>query len=139
MINAGFKDISTAVLSIVTLYLPKLVMIPVSLATAFGLTLIPTITESFTSRNYKLLNRQIDQTMQGVLFFVLPASFGISALAGPVYWFFYPSVHPEIGISILFWYAPVALLFSLFTINAAILQGSTNKICHRQSFVRDHY
>ncbi|TYS29750.1 polysaccharide biosynthesis protein [Bacillus pumilus] len=123
MINAGFKDISTAVLSIVTLYLPKLVMIPVSLATAFGLTLIPTITESFTSRNFKLLNRQIDQTMQGVLFFVLPASFGISALAGPVYWFFYPSVHPEIGTSILFWYAPVALLFSLFTINAAILQG----------------
>nr|WGD61447.1 hypothetical protein P5660_09960 [Bacillus velezensis] len=68
-------------LAIVTLYVPKLVMIPVSLATAFGLTLIPTITESFTSRNYKLLNQQINQTMQIILFLVIPAVVGMSVLS----------------------------------------------------------
>ncbi|WNV78796.1 polysaccharide biosynthesis protein [Bacillus atrophaeus] len=125
MIEAGYKDISQDMLAIVTLYVPKLVMIPVSLATAFGLTLIPTITESFTNRNFKLLNQQINQTMQIILFLVVPAVIGMSFLSDPAYTFFYgsESLHPEIGQDILFWYAPVAILFSLFTVNAAILQG----------------
>jgi O-antigen/teichoic acid export membrane protein len=125
MIAAGFADISQTMVAIVTLYVPKLIMIPVSLATAFGLTLIPTITESFTERNFRLLNKQIDQTMQLILFLLLPAVVGLSLLSGPAYYLFYGSenLHPEMGQPILFWYSPVAVLFALFTINAAILQG----------------
>lgn len=88
MIEAGHQAISQDMLAILTLYVQKLVMIPVSLATAFGLTLIPTITESFTSGNYKLLNQQINQTMQTILFLIIPAVVGISLLAGPTYTFF---------------------------------------------------
>ncbi|TWK13382.1 Lipid II flippase MurJ [Bacillus licheniformis] len=112
-------------MAIVTLYVPKLVMIPVSLATAFGLTLIPAVTENFTNKDFPALNKQIDQAMQIILFIVLPASVGMALLSGPVYTFFYgsESLLPEMGRVILFWYAPVALLFSLFTVNAAILQG----------------
>ncbi|AKE24788.1 MULTISPECIES: lipid II flippase MurJ [Bacillus] len=125
MIEAGHQAISQDMLAILTLYVQKLVMIPVSLATAFGLTLIPTITESFTSGNYKLLNQQINQTMQTILFLIIPAIVGISLLSGPTYTFFYgsESLHPELGANILLWYSPVAILFSLFTVNAAILQG----------------
>ncbi|UEG58415.1 lipid II flippase MurJ [Bacillus sp. BC1-43] len=125
MIDAGHQAISQDMLAILTLYVQKLVMIPVSLATAFGLTLIPTITESFTSGNYKLLNQQINQTMQTILFLIIPAVVGISLLSGPTYTFFYgsESLHPELGANILLWYSPVAILFSLFTVNAAILQG----------------
>ncbi|MFP7233453.1 lipid II flippase MurJ [Bacillus subtilis] len=125
MIEAGHQAISQDMMAILTLYVQKLVMIPVSLATAFGLTLIPTITESFTSGNYKLLNQQINQTMQTILFLIIPAVVGISVLAGPTYTFFYgsESLLPELGANILFWYSPVAILFSLFTVNAAILQG----------------
>ncbi|KIN50701.1 lipid II flippase MurJ [Bacillus subtilis] len=125
MIEAGHQAISQYMLAILTLYVQKLVMIPVSLATAFGLTLIPTITESFTSGNYKLLNQQINQTMQTILFLIIPAVVGISLLSGPTYTFFYgsESLHPELGANILLWYSPVAILFSLFTVNAAILQG----------------
>ncbi|MCI4139779.1 oligosaccharide flippase family protein, partial [Bacillus vallismortis] len=46
MIEAGHQAISQDMMAILTLYVLKLVMIPVSLATAFGLTFIPTITES---------------------------------------------------------------------------------------------
>lgn len=125
MIAAGFADISQTMVAIVTLYVPKLIMIPVSLATAFGLTLIPTITESFTERNFRLLKKQIDQTMQLILFLLFPAVAGLSLLSGPAYYLFYGSenLHPELGQPILFWYSPVALLFALFTVNAAILQG----------------
>ncbi|WP_026561319.1 polysaccharide biosynthesis protein [Bacillus sp. J37] len=109
--------------SVLLLYVPKLVMIPVSLATAFGLTLIPTITESFTNNNRVLLHKQIDQTLQLIMLLVLPAVVGLSILAGPAYNVFYAGTSEEIGKQILMWYAPVALLFSLFTVNAAILQG----------------
>ncbi|WP_226528460.1 polysaccharide biosynthesis protein [Metabacillus niabensis] len=109
--------------SVLLLYVPKLVMIPVSLATAFGLTLIPTITESFTNNNRALLHKQIDQTLQLIMLLVLPAVVGLSILAGPAYNVFYAGTSEEIGKQILLWYAPVALLFSLFTVNAAILQG----------------
>jgi PST family polysaccharide transporter len=124
MIEAGYdKDIAIAMYGILLLYVPKLVMIPVSLATAFGLTLIPSVTESFTSNNRVLLHKQIDQTLQIIMLLTLPAVVGMSVLAGPVYNIFYFGEYEEIGKNILMWYAPVALLFSLFTVNAAILQG----------------
>ncbi|MGN7941790.1 polysaccharide biosynthesis protein [Virgibacillus sp. 6R] len=123
MIDAGYKDITVEMFSVLLLYVPKLVMIPVSLATAFGLTLIPSVTESFTKNNRELLHKQIDQTLQIIMLVTLPAVIGLSVLAGPAYSIFYHGVSEEIGKEILMWYSPVALLFSLFTVNAAILQG----------------
>lgn len=124
MLNSGNDQSYTMdMYSVLLLYVPKLVMIPVSLATAFGLTLIPTITESFTNNNRALLHKQIDQTLQLIMLLVLPAVVGLSILAGPAYNVFYAGTSEEIGKHILMWYAPVALLFSLFTVNAAILQG----------------
>jgi len=121
MVSAGFKETSASIFSIVTLYLPKLVMIPVSLATAFGLTLVPTITRSFTDKNMPLLNRQIDQAFQIIIFLVLPAVVGLAVLAEPAYMLFYND-NPA-GAELLRWFAPVAILFSFFTVTAAVLQG----------------
>lgn len=123
MIEAGFKDVTKDMFSVLLLYVPKLVMIPVSLATAFGLTLIPSVTKSFIDNNRVVLHKQIDQTFQLIILLTLPAVIGLSLLAGPAYNIFYHGVSDEIGKTILMWYAPVALLFSLFTVNAAILQG----------------
>ncbi len=78
---------------IVQSYVPKLVMIPVSLATAFGLTLVPTITRSFVNKDYNVLQKQIDQTYQTIMFLVLPASVGLMALAGPAYTFSLEQMH----------------------------------------------
>ncbi|WP_243385997.1 putative polysaccharide biosynthesis protein [Bacillus kexueae] len=121
MVATGKDDIAQDLFSIVNFWVNKIVMIPVSLATAFGLTLVPTITKSFTERNYLLLNHQINQTFQLLMFLVLPAAVGLSVLAQPAYMLFYN--HNEVGGNILAAYAPVALLFSFFTVSAAILQG----------------
>lgn len=125
MVKIGLGDIKEDIFGMITFSIPKLVMIPVSLATAFGLTLIPTITSSFTSGNYPLLRRQIDQTFQIIVLLILPAVVGLSVLAGPAYATFYPTegLGGELGGFFLGWYAPVALLFSFFTVTAAILQG----------------
>ncbi len=126
MINTGFLKVTAEeIFGLITFSIPKLVMIPVSLATAFGLTLIPTITSSFTSGNLPLLRRQIDQTFQIIVLLVLPAVVGLAVLAGPAYATFYPTegLGGEYGGFFLGWFAPVAILFSFFTVTAAILQG----------------
>lgn len=117
----GQGDIAERALGIFTMWTHKLIMIPVSLATAFSLTLVPAITKSFTERQFRYLKLQITQTFQANMFLTLPAVVGISTLAYPIYTAFYEA--DPLGGQILMWYAPVALLFALFTVTAAILQG----------------
>ena len=99
----------------------KLVIIPVSLATAFAMTLVPLITESFVSQQRSVMYRQIDQTFQVLLFITIPASLGLALLAEPFYTVFYG--YNLTGAEVLKTYAPVAILFALYSVTAAILQG----------------
>lgn len=116
----GQAENSESLLGIISI-VPKLVMIPVSLATAFSLTLIPTITDLFTSGDHSNLRKQMDKTFQICVLLVLPAVVGLSVLAYPAYGAFFGI--NDIGGNVLRWYAPVALLFSFYSITAAILQG----------------
>ena len=99
----------------------KIVIIPVSLATAFSLTLVPSITKAFVENDRKNLTNQLNQTFQVLLFLTLPAAIGLSLLAEPVYTVFYE--HDALGTQVLGAYAPVAILFSLYSVTAAIMQG----------------
>jgi O-antigen/teichoic acid export membrane protein len=99
----------------------KLVIIPVSLATAFSLTLVPLITESFAKGEKDSMIRQVDQTFQILLFLTVPAALGLSLLANPIFTMFYE--HSKLGEDVLGHYAPVAILFALYSVTAAILQG----------------
>lgn len=99
----------------------KLVIIPVSLATSFSLTLVPLITESFAKGNRGSMIRQVDQTFQILLFLTVPAAMGLSLLADPIFTVFYQ--HSKLGADVLGHYAPVAILFALYSVTAAILQG----------------
>ncbi|MGM0752708.1 MAG: putative polysaccharide biosynthesis protein [Bacillota bacterium] len=121
MADIGNAKISDHAFAVLNFYTHKLVIIPVSLATAFSMTLIPLITTSYTSGDRKTMRRNIDQTFQILLFLTVPAALGIALLAEPTYTMFYHS--DELGTSILRSYAPVAILFALFAVTAAILQG----------------
>lgn len=101
----------------------KLILIPVSLATAMSLTLLPTITKSFINHDQKLLHRQITQSLQIILFLTIPAAVGLAILAYPAYGTLFGLDDIHIGAWILQYYAPVAVLFSLFAVSSAILQG----------------
>ena len=121
MADIGNARVSDHAFAVLNFYTHKLVIIPVSLATAFSMTLIPLITTSYTSGDRKTMRRNIDQTFQILLFLTVPAALGLALLAEPMYTLFYHS--DALGTSILRSYAPVAILFALFAVTAAILQG----------------
>jgi O-antigen/teichoic acid export membrane protein len=121
MTSIGLGDISERELAKLSFNTHKLVIIPVSLATAFSLTLVPSITQAFISKDQKAVNKQLNQTFQVLMFITLPAALGLSLLAEPAYTVFYG--HNASGTDILQLYAPVAVLFALYSVTAAILQG----------------
>lgn len=121
MAEIGKAKFADPYFSILNFESHKIVIIPVSLATAFSLTLVPSVTKAFIDGDRTSLNRQLNQTFQVLLFLTLPAAIGLSLLAEPVYTAFY--THDALGTEILRAYAPVAVLFSLFSVTAAILQG----------------
>lgn len=123
MIAIGEGDISDTVYSAINLYGHKLVIIPVTIATGLSLAILPALTKSFTKDNRQQLNQQINQSLQIILVLVVPAVVGLSMLSDVAYGSLYGMKHISTTGSLLAWYAPVALLFALFTVTAAILQG----------------
>lgn len=121
MTSIGLANISEDELSYLNFYTHKLVIIPVSLATAFSLTLVPSITKAFIEKDQKAVNKQLNQTFQVLMFITLPAALGLSLLAEPAFTVFYGHNIP--GTEVLRIYAPVAVLFALYSVTAAILQG----------------
>ena len=121
MVEIGLAKEADFAFSALNFYSHKLVIIPVSLATAFSLTLVPNITKSFIEGNRKELNGQINQTFQVILYLTLPAVVGMALLAEPIYTVFYG--HDLYGTEVLRFYAPVAILFSIYPVTAAIMQG----------------
>ena len=92
------RAISLEHLGVLNFSTHKLVIIPVSLATAFSLTLVPLITESYAVGNRHTLVRQVDQTFQVLLFITVPAAIGLSLLAEPIYTVFYE--HSKFGTDV---------------------------------------
>ncbi|GAM12788.1 putative polysaccharide biosynthesis protein [Mesobacillus selenatarsenatis] len=122
MMSVGFsQNEASSAFSVLNFQSHKLVIIPVSLATAFSLTLVPSITKAFTENDRKGMRRQLDQTFQVLMYLTVPAAIGIAILAEPMYTVFY--AHNDLGTDVLTTYAPVAILFALFSVTAAILQG----------------
>lgn len=106
----------------------KLILIPVALATAFSITLVPTITKSFTNGDTDLLRKQITQTYQIILFLTLPAAVGLSILAYPAFGTLFGLEDVATGAEVLRYYAPIAIFFSVFAVTAAILQGMNKQL-----------
>ncbi|WP_067841539.1 putative polysaccharide biosynthesis protein [Amphibacillus sediminis] len=108
----------------INLYGHKLIMIPITLATGTSLATLPTLTKSFVDKNKTLLFQQINQSLQMIVLLTLPAVVGMSILSHEIWGAFYGvNSYIELNGSLLGWYAPVALFFSLFTVTSSILQG----------------
>ena len=121
MASIGLAAVTDSYLSMINFMTHKVVIIPVMLATGFSMALVPTITKYFTQGEYLSLRHAMDKTYQILIFITLPAVVGISLLSNEIYFLLYSE--SEMGGSILAHYAPVAILFALFQVTAALLQG----------------
>lgn len=121
MVAMGLEKMAEHQFSIFNVYAQKLVMIPVSLATAMGLTVVPAITTSHMSGDRKALKAQITKIFEIVFFLTLPAVGGLTILANEAYSTFY--TYDAMGAELLAWSAPFAVMFALFSVTIAILQG----------------
>nr|WP_295970961.1 polysaccharide biosynthesis protein [uncultured Bacillus sp.] len=121
MVEIGLAKESDFAFSALNFYAHKLVIIPVSLATAFSLTLVPNITTAYVEQDVKSMQRMLNQTFQVLLFITVPAVVGMSLLAEPISTVFYG--HDLFRSEVLRAYTPVALLFALYSVTAAIMQG----------------
>ncbi|MUK86789.1 oligosaccharide flippase family protein [Ornithinibacillus sp. L9] len=123
MVTIGQGNIWDIAYSAINLYGHKLVIIPVTLATGLSLAIIPAITNSFTQKNMAMVNQQINQAIQIILVLVIPAAIGLSMLSNEAYASLYNINNIDITGPLLKAYAPVAILFALYSVTGAILQG----------------
>ena len=61
------------------------VLIPVSVATAFSMSLVPEMTKAYTAGNEQLLYRHFTKTNLLVVGITIPAAIGMIILAQPIY------------------------------------------------------
>lgn len=121
MASIGLSKVTDTYFSMLNFLTHKIVMIPVMLATGFSMALIPTITQLFTVKDFVSVRKSLDKTYQLLLFLTVPAVVGIVILAPDIYYVLYSQ--SEMGSKVLAHYAPVAILFALFSVTSAILQG----------------
>ncbi|WP_010195375.1 putative polysaccharide biosynthesis protein [Bacillus sp. m3-13] len=122
MVMAGYAiDHARVAFGIINNYGQKLIMIPITLATAFALSLLPAITKSFINGQHHSLQKQLSVTLQILLFLTVPSCIGLSLLGGPAYAAFFS--YDPLGGQLLTWYAPTAIPLAIFTVTASVLQG----------------
>ena len=121
MASIGLAKVTDTYFTMLNFLTHKIVIIPVMLATGFSMALIPTVTEYYTLGKLGSLRNAMDKTYQVLLFITVPATVGIMILAPYIYHLLYEQ--SEMGTLVLTHYAPVAILFALFTVTAALLQG----------------
>lgn len=124
LLGVGYLQNEAETINAVIGLVQMVVLIPVSVATAFSMSLVPEMTKAYTARNHELLYKHFTRTNLLVICITIPAALGMMILAKPVYiLLFGAGNNPDLGSTILQYYAPACILFSLFAVTAAMLQG----------------
>ncbi|HLR02399.1 MAG TPA: polysaccharide biosynthesis protein [Virgibacillus sp.] len=124
MLQAGYREeIRVMTYAAFNFYGHKLVIIPGTIAIGLSLAIIPALTASFVQHKRQELIHQINQALQIILVIVIPAVCGLSILADVSYGSLFGLSDIDINGNILRWYAPVGLLFAMFTVTSSVLQG----------------
>ena len=114
LIQMGYMQGEAEKINAIIGLVQMVVLIPVSVATAFSMSLVPEMTKAYTAGNVKLLYKHFTRTNLLVVGITVPAAIGMMMLAKPVYTLLFGAGNdPEMGSIILQYYAPACILFSL--------------------------
>ncbi|MCI8446247.1 MAG: polysaccharide biosynthesis protein, partial [Bacilli bacterium] len=113
------------IVSSITTWCPKISTIISSIATGMTISLIPTIVNAFTLKDFHKVNQKLNQALQMIILVSIPMSIGIALLSKPVWNIFYGPSN-DYAPMILSIVALSTFLGNLFTITTSTLQ-SLNK------------
>lgn len=105
----------------------QLINLPVSVATALAVTLLPAISYEFSKNNIKGRNEKILSVLKLTSLIAFPGAIGIGVMAKPVISLLYPSLSPEDGrlaAGLLICGFSAVLTYSFSTVTTSVLQGS---------------
>lgn len=103
----------------------QMINLPIGIATAFGVSVIPRITFSFIKKEKSEINSNIGQLVKMTSIVVFPATIGLSICSEEIMSVLFPrlgNLH-ALGVNLLLYGSISAIFYSFSTISTSVLQG----------------
>lgn len=123
LMSIGYSQIEAETINSLIALVQKLILIPVGLATAFGLALVPAVTQAFTVKDTEQLYNHITKTFQVLFWVLMPTIILMMLFSESFFGLMFGMDNMEKGGWIMTWYAPSTILYSFFIVTGFMLQG----------------
>lgn len=125
MTDLGYSTkVAETSIGVIATWATKLNMIIASIVLGISTSLIPNVASANVKKDYKDLNRKVNQSLQTLIFTTLPMALGLSFLATPVWVIFYG--FDTLSIDIFAFYIFQAITYSFYTVLIDIMQTLNN-------------
>mgnify|MGYP000872838596 CR=1 FL=1 len=122
LIAGGFSNVeATALYGIFSTQYLKVLFLPVTLATALAVTIVPSVSAAAAVNDRTQLGRRISESIKMILMISIPSAAGMTVLAKPIVRILFPS-SPD-GWDLLMIGSWTVILISLVSVQTAVLQG----------------
>ena len=122
MEGLGFDGITVEFIATsISTWAAKINMVVVSIAMGMTVSLIPSIVESYTLKDWSGVNKKINSSLKIILFVSLPMAVGISMLSSSVWSVFYGQ--SDIGSTIMSLSIFCAVGLNIYMVTSSIIQG----------------
>lgn len=126
MAGKGFSTIViTEMQGVINTQYTQIINMPVGIATAFGVAVIPRISKAFAQKNKKDLFKNTTQIFDMTALIIFPATVGLSICSYEVIEVLFPALksYQTIAAKLLLYGAVAVALYSFSTITTSVLQG----------------
>lgn len=125
MTDLGYSTkVAETSIGVIATWATKLNMIIASIVLGISTSLIPNVASANVKKDYKDLNKKVNQSLQTLIFTTLPMALGLSFLATPVWVIFYG--FDTLSIDIFAFYIFQAITYSFYTVLIDIMQTLNN-------------
>ena len=108
------------IISIISTWGQKLNAIVSSIGTGVAISLVPFLSENYILNDKKMINNNVNKSLQVLLFLSLPMTIGLSLLAKPIWTIFYG--YSDLGISTFSYSIFTVIFMCIFLIVVSIIQ-----------------
>lgn len=121
--SLGYEsDLISSLYGIYSSKYKMLVNVPLALATALGLAVVPGISTAMVNGNKEEIHQKIEMTVKFCMVIALPACVGLSVLGGPIMQLLFNDTSP-LTVHLITIGTPYVLFYSLSTVTIGVLQG----------------